>query len=319
VLPISVSISTQGIIGKIEIEVNGSKWFAAPLGGVNYSGATFTTSSILLRIDDVPNNEKSFSLKVVAYDSSSEKVVDVKTKIIHWRKNNGKKDSFWIGNQTCYCNRELTVTEVTKIIKDLRTGTFVTLGNKQYPITILPEYKGNEIFHQNHKTGKYKHELMINPTIENFTEQLNIIFDKYEINTCIRKIHFLSQIYVETQNFSRSVEGDNAYTDTYDPYRGRGFLHLTKSDNYTNYKVDTTIDVISNYSLPATNMATAADVSGWYWKTRIQGGLNRIADTATVERFTPYINAASLNLKDRKAAFEILKKIFQYEKCISKK
>jgi GH24 family phage-related lysozyme (muramidase) len=90
VLPISVLISTKGVIGKVNVEVSGGKWSVMPFGIDNY-----LVSHLHLRINDLQNFSQSFSLKVMAYDIDSEKVVDTKTKIVYW-KSDGKKGRFWV-------------------------------------------------------------------------------------------------------------------------------------------------------------------------------------------------------------------------------
>ena len=59
---------------------------------------------------------------------------------------------------------------------------------------------------------------------EDFTKELNNAMKKYEINTCIRKAHFLAQIEAETA-FDTTLE----YADGWD------YDHTTHLDNYNNY------------------------------------------------------------------------------------
>ena len=63
-------------------------------------------------------------------------------------------------------------------------------------------------------------------TYERFTQELNLMMKKYNINTCIRKIHFLAQSYVESDRFRTLQEYGNK-TLRYDPWRGRGIIQLT--------------------------------------------------------------------------------------------
>ncbi len=226
------------------------------------------------------------------------------------------------------CERDLTVEEVKNIVKILRENTYYeaidpkTKEKAQFPLTNLPYYSIDEIFHRNgYKINdkELKKEVVLNNSFENFTGQLNYIFNKYEINNCNRRCHFLSQIFVETENFTKTIESDNKYID-YDPLRGRGFIHLTLKDNYkkySNYKKEIDkieIDFEKNYSLISTNLEYAADASGWYWRFgSVKGDINPIADFGDVKKVTPYINSASLELEKRENAFELLKKIFKNE------
>ena len=196
----------------------------------------------------------------------------------------------------------------------------VTNKNKRFPLINLPYYSVNKIFHRNGlgiKDKNLKKEVVLNNSFENFTAQLNLIFSKYEINNCNRRAHFLAQIFVETENFSKTIESDNKYI-TYDPLRGRGLIHITLKDNYDKYsahkkKVDKIdVDFAKNYSLISTNLEYAADASGWYWKFgSVKGNINPIADNGTVKQVTPYVNSASLELEKRENAFKLLKNIFK--------
>lgn len=69
-----------------------------------------------------------------------------------------------------------------------------------------------------------------------FTKQMNWMFKKYEINTCLRKIHFLAQSYVETNRF-RSTYEQNPVSGISggDYYRGRGMKQITHDYNYLEY------------------------------------------------------------------------------------
>ena len=229
------------------------------------------------------------------------------------------------------CERDLTVDEVKNIVKTLRENTKEIFGKTELPITqgMKEEYDVTKIFHRNDKTGRFKGELVTNNSFENFTAQLNKIFQKYEINNCKRRAHFLAQCYVETENFTKTVESDNGYTSGYDPYRGRGLIHLTLLENYQKYQKDTKNTVVNkedgnsktiksgrndntNCKIVATNLEIAADVAGWYWKYGSRkGDINIIADKGSVKEVTPYINAASLQLKERENAFNLLIKIFK--------
>ncbi|MDI9308768.1 MAG: hypothetical protein QM535_01035 [Limnohabitans sp.] len=71
---------------------------------------------------------------------------------------------------------------------------------------------------------------------EAFAKQLNQVFDDYNIKKLIQKIHFLAQIYVETNRFRTTFENDpkNTYSGG-EFYRGRGMKQITHDYNYLNY------------------------------------------------------------------------------------
>ena len=132
----------------------------------------------------------------------------------------------------CWCGRDFTVDELKVIVAAMRKTegikSFAILQEKNCP---LPSE---------------------DKTYERVTEELNKVCEQYEINTCIRKAHFLCQIYWESARFQTTVEF--ASGNGYDPgkhaqsekngntvlgdgrrYRGRGFMQLTWRNNYKRY------------------------------------------------------------------------------------
>lgn len=225
-------------------------------------------------------------------------------------------------NENCICKRDLTIVEVKNIVKTLRENTYYRAKNpannkmENFPLTNLPYYSVDKIFHRNNKSGKYKDEEVTNNSFENFTAQVNKVFEKYEINNCKRRAHFLSQMFIETKNFSQTIESDNSYTNNYEPYRGRGFMHLTHDYNYKKYKEYSKNNIVDNYSLVATNLEIAADSAGWFWKFgSVYGDVNQIADSKTVKEVTKAVNGGDMALSSRENAFNFLIKIFNEKDC----
>jgi len=68
-----------------------------------------------------------------------------------------------------------------------------------------------------------------------FSKQLNRIFKLYGINSCIRKIHFLAQIYQETMRFTATYEETSAKYSGGNFYQGRGLQQITHDYNYLEY------------------------------------------------------------------------------------
>lgn len=71
---------------------------------------------------------------------------------------------------------------------------------------------------------------------ETFSKYLNQVFKDYKIKKCIQRIHFLAQIYVETNRFRTTYEDkpDNDYSGG-EFYRGRGMKQITHDYNYLEY------------------------------------------------------------------------------------
>ena len=184
-----------------------------------------------------------------------------------------KKDGeyFVIGRSNCSCNRDLTVDELDIILKKIR-------GNQDTSIF----YADNCNLDDKSKNS--------------FITELNKTLKKYEINTCIRKVHFLAQIYLETDKLKTTLEYasgsgynpgvhddaiNNGNTQSGDgpKYKGRGLMQLTWKNNYQLYKGYSGIDVITNYEKVSDELKIAIDSAGWYFK---QGKRLSSGDTWTV-------------------------------------
>lgn len=251
----------------------------------------------------------------------------------------------------CYCNRDFTVDEFKNIIIELRKKEIVYDNGKTVK-NIVRDNKGLPILKDGKKQFKERSqyeelgeklfyldnpEKIKEPSFHAFTTALNNTFKKYEINTCIRKIHFLAQCYHETQRFGLSYEKDNSYMKNYEggpQFRGRGLLQLTHDYSYTDYynylsntkfKVTDT-DFYKNKLIPftkriSTEIAYACDSSGWNW---LLGGvpsvgknINLLADGDDVLKVSRAINGNVKNpfgLEERKLFTKLMKEIMNYEK-----
>lgn len=219
------------------------------------------------------------------------------------------KDEKKKGN--CYCNRDITPLELTKMVKNIRDNT-------HYGGKTITFFHSDKLFYLYAKVPK------ADRTFEKFAEVLNKAFKKHEITTCARKIHFLANMYVETMYFTATREGKGSSNFRYDPYRGRGFQHLTWEDNYGKYKKETGVDIVSDYEKVADDLNIAADTGAWYWK---KTGINDYADKDSIFDTSRLINypgaskSSSINgYKDREIAWRELKKIFKFpQDCVSTK
>lgn len=76
--------------------------------------------------------------------------------------------------------------------------------------------------------------------VSRFVHQLNKVFEKYNLNTALRKIHFLAQAYHETASFRASFEGrtpentPSNYKGGFN-FQGRGIKQITHDYNYLEY------------------------------------------------------------------------------------
>ncbi|HTO16337.1 MAG TPA: hypothetical protein VLZ83_11230 [Edaphocola sp.] len=269
--------------------------------------------------DGLSKNTNEFSLKnatkgnFTTKDNNNEKVKD--------------KDK-----NTCFCNRDFTEQELKSIVVELRKNTTDQKGNKIYPV------HKEKIFYLN--VGKLSKGEQ-NNYIE-FTRVLNIAFNEFNINSCIRKIHFLAQSYPETRYFS--VLKEEGHKLKYDPFRGRGLIQLTaakdrngnwvagitdsrtgNSTSYLGYKKYSEKDVVSNPDIISNSLYESARSGGWFWKygKLLSNGsildLNTLADKDNIDDVSHKVNGGSEAKRERKEAFTILKKLFNYDKCVNNK
>ncbi len=95
--------------------------------------------------------------------------------------------------QTCFCNRDFTVEELTEIILNLRKNTY------ESKLSIF-HYHSDKLFYKNSgcSTNKdYKSEIVPQEqqNFEYFTKVLNKCFKDFKIDTCIKRISFIILLY----------------------------------------------------------------------------------------------------------------------------
>lgn len=266
-----------------------------------------------------------------------------------------------VDEEKCFCDRDITIEELNDIVIALRKGEVLGYQNKKVkkfingkeiivvekvPLTVFDSIKTKDFLFANQNDIKRKEHLSVeDSSYAKVTDALNSIFMKYNINTCIRKIHFISQAYHESHRFRATFEGR---TETNTPsnykggynFQGRGFMQLTHNYNYIkyyNYIQKTNFDLknskfyneklIPFTSLVATNLEYAFDSAGWYWKNidkvnAIGIDMNIAADSDNTLYVSQGINGKVKNpngLKERIKYVADLKKIMKYENCINKK
>ncbi|MDG2961357.1 glycoside hydrolase family 19 [Bisgaard Taxon 10/6] len=199
---------------------------------------------------------------------------------------------------TCFCHRDFTVEEFKKIVEGLRKSEGLTNA---------------EIWKSTKKGGATPTDR----TYETAVKELNRVMNKYEINTCIRKIHFLAQVYHETDRFNSTQEYDSVYTPKYDPFRGRGLIHLTNPNNYkkfANAMNDNLINVTP--SIVATNIKYAFESRGWFWTYgSVWGNLNLKADVDDIYWLNIGVNGGFYGFGERIKYVKKLIELFNIKNC----
>jgi predicted chitinase len=172
---------------------------------------------------------------------------------------------------------------------------------------------------------------------EKFVNQLNRIFVDYKIDNCLRKLHFMAQIYQETQRFTKTYEQTDRIYFGGNFYQGRGLKQITHDYNYLKYYCHKSKDVnkkklfdiyiekrkslsegvnefnerTSNEHITVEDMTAvnelakkistdiyyAADSAGWYW---LDNNINEYADKDSIIGVSAKVN--NPDAKDQKTS-----------------
>jgi predicted chitinase len=194
----------------------------------------------------------------------------------------------------CFCNRDIGVDEFEEILRCLRMAD----GRKDVSLF----------------TGKNCKIPSKDKTIARLTEEFNMTCKLYGIAHCIQKIHFLSQIYWESDHFNTTLEyasgagynpgqhndaKDMDHTENGDGhrYKGRGLMQLTWRKNQMRYlkyakdrfeilngRTDADIEDRSNsfQEIISDTLSGSMDSAGWFWSL---GNIIAYKKKADRERF----------------------------------
>ncbi|MCY0968971.1 glycoside hydrolase family 19 protein [Chryseobacterium wangxinyae] len=242
-------------------------------------------------------------------------------------------------SKTCFCNRGITSEELKniiielrkqevyiengKLVRDTKGSPILKNGKKQFIDITMYDELHEDLFNLDYPEKLNSSEANFNK----FAEALNKVFKDYDINTCIRKIHFLAQCYHETQRFTITYEkSPNSNVSGGAFYRGRGLIQLTHNYNYEKLRKALKINSTLNEFVPrvAKEINFACQASGYFWKNigAKTGNINQYADKDDVLTVSREINgyvSVPNGFNDRKLFTEILKKVMKYETCKNKK
>lgn len=148
-------------------------------------------------------------------------------------------------------------------------------------------------------------------SIETFLILLNQAMTNFEINTCLRKAHFLAQIACEGDMFRTTEEYKNrngsipshwqGYRGGHE-YHGRGLIQLTHIDNYRKYGATVGVEFnLSNLNLVASEPEHVINSAGWYWlHGSAWGSGNKYSDLDDIHYITMLVNGGFNHYCDRK-------------------
>jgi predicted chitinase len=142
----------------------------------------------------------------------------------------------------CLCENELTEEVFINMLHYIRKEThFDKFSNafffqgSEYVSELRVPIKGD-------KPSKEDKELTANmPQIVAYVSELNNMFNKFKLNTCLRRIHFLAQSYAETSWLTSTIELGLSESNTPSNYKGgfkfigRGMKQITHDYNYLEY------------------------------------------------------------------------------------
>ncbi|WP_353146584.1 hypothetical protein [Chryseobacterium sp.] len=310
------------------------------------------------------------SLSKVSHEESGEVIIEATKQNLELSSQKktilqgfGKERNESIENdeKKCYCNRDFTPNEIKEIVIALRKGEII--GNtvkktieivngikktvfKKVSLSVYDMANTKDLLFANQSDIKRAEHLSVNDSsYEKVTSAINKLLKNYDINSCIRKIHFIAQAYHESHRFRATFEGrteantPSNYSGGYN-FQGRGFMQLTHDYNYVKYynKVYGTKEdlkdkkfykekLIPFTKLLATNIEYAFDSAGWYWKNEdkvnaIGVSMNVAADQDNTLYVSQGINGKVTSpngLKERIKYVADLKEIMKYENCINKK
>lgn len=165
-------------------------------------------------------------------------------------------------------------------------------------------------------------EIMPYATDENvkkYLPYLNDTMETFEINTPLRRAHFLAQLGHESGSlhYVRELASGQAYEGRKDLgnmqagdgvlYKGRGLIQLTGRANYETFNdfLDDNINVVAHPE-KVEEPVLATLVAGWFWSRK---GLNKLADKDDVVGVTKRVNGGTNGLEDRKEHLKRAKKV----------
>jgi predicted chitinase len=142
----------------------------------------------------------------------------------------------------CLCEQDMTEELFIDLLHYLRKEThFDSYKNAFF-------FQGSEYVSElrvpilGNKPSKEDKELTANMSqIVAYVSELNKIFKKFKLDTCLRRIHFLAQSYAETSWLTSTIELGLSETNTPSNYKGgfkfigRGMKQITHDYNYLEY------------------------------------------------------------------------------------
>ena len=154
--------------------------------------------------------------------------------------------------------------------------------------------------------------------LESLIEHLSAAMVRYQINTNLRKAHFIAQIAHESDGFNTTEEyADGSAYEWRDDlgntqegdgvrFKGRGLIQITGRENYQQVSFALDIDFLNNPPL-LEEPCNACLSAGWYWNSRL---LNALADSDDIYAITRIINGGFNGIDERIEYLDRAKEVF---------
>ena len=154
--------------------------------------------------------------------------------------------------------------------------------------------------------------------VDDFVKTFNDWSDTFGINTPLRAIHYLAQVFHESAalRYTEEIASGKAYEGREDlgntqkgdgvKFKGRGFIQITGRANYQAYANSEYCvgDLMKNPEWLSKSPGNQK-ASMWFWKTK---GLNELADKDDIRAITKKVNGGYNGLADRMFYYRRFKK-----------
>jgi len=117
--------------------------------------------------------------------------------------------------------------------------------------------------------------------LQKFLPEINNTMNKYAINSCLQKVHFLAQVgheSAELQYVAEVLPPGVTEEKAYAGYKGRGLIQLTLKPNYVAYGKAVGEDFLDSKKIKLEEVKWATDSAGWYWRHGGDYDLNLLAE-----------------------------------------
>lgn len=147
---------------------------------------------------------------------------------------------------------------------------------------------------------------------------INAAFKEYNINTCLRKSHFLAQLGHESgelRHTSEILRKGVKESDVYDGYKGRGLIQITYESNYRAYGKRVKRSFLGSDRTELEKPQWATDSAGWYWTSGSGKDLNCLADDNDLLAITAQVNGGFNGFEDRRKRLEKSFEVLNVRRC----